>query len=140
MRRVLVALVILAGCTKTPGSVSERDMQGVFHGNSTLQHRELIAEFLPDGRFGGDLMEVGGTVRTQGYWRIGAIDPKRVCTTIETRPQEGSWHESYCASVEGERTALNCEGEGKARTCLMERRAGMKPQDGAMKSVSIPVE
>ena len=135
---ILVAVLLLAACTKAPGEVSDRDMQGVFHGNSTLSHRELIAEFLPDGRFGGDLLEPGGTVRTQGYWRIGAIDPKRICTVIEVKPENESWHAGYCASIEGARTALNCEGEGKARTCLMERRADADAP--ASKSISLKLQ
>ena len=84
-----------------------------------------MVQFLSDGRFGGDAPEPGGAlIRTQGYWRIGTFDKKRACTIVETKPRQGQWREGFCASIENERTALNCQGEGEARVCLMTRRPG----------------
>lgn len=99
-------------------------MPGVFSADATPGHGALMVQFLNDGRFGGDLPAPGGIVKTQGYWRIGAVDPKRGCTIIETKPRQGEWREGFCASVENERTALDCKGEGDLRSCLMTRRPG----------------
>ena len=107
-------------------------MSGVFSADATPGHRALMVQFLNDGRFGGDALDAGGIISTQGYWRIGALDSNRGCTIIETKPRQGEWREGYCASVENERTALNCKGEGNARACLMTRRPG--------KWVSAPVK
>jgi hypothetical protein len=124
MHRVLVACAALAACSPGPRAVTERDMHGVFSADATPGSRALMVQFLADGRFGGDKPEPGGILTTQGYWRIGAIDPKRSCTIIETKPRTGEWRETFCASIEGERTALDCKGDGDARTCLMTRRPG----------------
>jgi hypothetical protein len=124
MGRILVAGILLAACSAAPKPVNERDMPGVFSADATPGHGALMVQFLSDGRFGGDLPAPGGIVKTQGYWRIGAVDPKRGCTIIETKPRQGEWREGYCASIESERTALNCRGEGDARSCLMTRRPG----------------
>lgn len=99
-------------------------MHGVFSADASAGRRALMAQFLNDGRFGGDKPEPGGIITTQGYWRIGAFDAGRRCTIIETKPRQGEWREGYCASIERERTALNCKGDGEARTCLMTRRPG----------------
>jgi hypothetical protein len=101
-------------------------MQGVFSGEATTPmngHQELLAEFLPDGRFAGDSGVPDGYIRLQGYWRLGAIDPKRGCTIVEGRQQRGEWFEAYCASIERDgRTALNCDSIGGDRSCLMVRK------------------
>lgn len=102
-------------------------MQGRFTADATSGRRELVAEFLPDGRFGGDLPQPGELLRTQGYWRVGTVDAARGCTVIETKLPRGDWREGYCASFEGARTALNCEGEGEDRSCLMVRRPTPRP-------------
>ncbi len=115
---------LLAACSGASKPVSERDMIGVFTSVAAPGHGVMMVQFLSDGRFGGDKPGPGGIVRTQGYWRTGAIDPKRGCTIIETKPRQGEWRETFCASIEGERTALDCKGEGSARICLMERRPG----------------
>jgi hypothetical protein len=122
--RSTVLLLLLAACSTSPRATTERDMQGVFSADATPGSRALMVQFLNDGRFGGDKPEPGGIIKTQGYWQIGAHDPKRACTIIETKPRQGEWREGYCASIEGERTALNCRGDGDARTCLMTRRPG----------------
>jgi hypothetical protein len=122
--RSLAILLLLAACSASPRAVSERDMQGVFSADATPGSRALMVQFLNDGRFGGDAPEPGGIVRTQGYWRIGAVDEKRACTIIETKPRAGEWREGFCASIERERTALNCKGDGDGRSCLMVRRPG----------------
>lgn len=119
--------IILAACSTGPRAVSERDMQGLFSADATAGRRALLAEFLPDGRFGGDLPQPGEIIRTQGYWRIGAVDVKRGCTIVETKLPRGEWREGFCASIEGERTALNCKGTGEARACLMVRRPAKRP-------------
>jgi hypothetical protein len=124
MLRVLVACVALAACSASPRAVTERDMQGVFSADATPGHRALMVQFLNDGRFGGDKPEPGGIITTQGYWRIGAHDTARGCTIVETKPRQGEWREGFCASIENERTALDCKGDGDARTCLMTRRPG----------------
>ena len=124
MFRVLLACVLLAACSPAPRAVTERDMHGVFSADAAPGSRALMVQFLNDGRFGGDKPDAGNIVTTQGYWRIGAIDPKRGCTVIETKPRTGEWRETFCASIENERTALNCKGGGDARTCLMTRRPG----------------
>lgn len=116
--------LLLAACSVAQHAVSERDMPGVFSADATPGHGALMVQFLGDGRFGGDVPAAGEIINTQGYWRIGALDPKRGCTIIETKPRRGEWREGFCASVEGERTALNCKGDGNARTCLMTRRPG----------------
>lgn len=121
---LLAAAVSIAACSTASRPVSERDMHGIFSADATLGSRALMVQFLNDGRFGGDKPEPGGIVRTQGYWRIGAFDPKRACTVIETKPRSGEWREGFCASIENERTALNCTGTGNARSCLMTRRPG----------------
>lgn len=113
-------------------------MQGRFSADATSGRRELIAEFLPDGRFGGDLSQPGEILRTQGYWRMGALDPKRACTVIETKLPRGEWREGYCASIEGGRTALNCEGEGADRTCLMTRRPAKPGSSTLTLGASVP--
>ena len=99
-------------------------MHGIFSADATPGSRALMVQFLNDGRFGGDKPEPGGIITTQGYWRIGAFDEKRSCTIIETKPRSGEWREGFCASIENERTALDCRGEGTARSCLMTRRPG----------------
>jgi hypothetical protein len=124
MHRILFGGLLLAACFAAPKPINERDMPGVFSADATPGHGVLMVQFLGDGRFGGDLPAPGGIVKTQGYWRIGAIDPKRGCTIIETKPRQGEWREGYCASLENERTALNCKDEGDARSCLMTRRPG----------------
>jgi hypothetical protein len=85
-------------------------------------------------------VQAGEIVRTQGYWRVGAVDTKRGCTVIETKPAQGEWREGYCASFEGERTALNCEGEGDARSCLMVRKPRAKTPDTIKLENSIPAQ
>jgi hypothetical protein len=135
---ILVSLAILASCSTAPRVVSERDMQGVFTSDGPRGGKALIVEFLPDGRFGGDLPEADGVVRTQGYWRIGASDATRGCTIVETKPPQGQWREGFCASIENERTALNCTGEGDARTCLMTRKPRAKPSDAMQVGGNIP--
>jgi hypothetical protein len=122
--RSVALLLVLAACSSSLRAVAERDMQGVFSADATPGHRALMVQFLGDGRLGGDIPEPGGIVSTQGYWRMGAIDPKRSCTIIETKPRQGEWRDTFCASVENERTALDCKGEGDARSCLMTRRPG----------------
>jgi hypothetical protein len=134
----LILFAFLAGCSTATRPVSERDMQGVFTADATRGGKALIVEFLPDGRFGGDLPEADGIVRTQGYWRIGAADAKRGCTVIETKPAQGQWSEGYCASIENERTALNCSGEGDDRTCLMTRKPRAKSSDTMQIGNNIP--
>lgn len=124
MRKILAATLLLAACSVAPKPVTERDMPGVFSGDATPGHRALTIQFLDDGRFGGDMPAPGGLVKTQGYWRIGAIDPKRGCTIIETKARQGEWREGFCASIENERTALDCKGDGDVRACLMTRRPG----------------
>jgi hypothetical protein len=132
-------IIVLAACSASPRAISGRDMQGVFSADASPGHRALIAEFLPDGRFGGDIPEPGGILRTQAYWRIGAVDSKRGCTVIETKPRQGEWREGFCASIgDDERTALNCAGEGDARTCLMIRKPAKKPSDTMTLGGSIP--
>lgn len=101
-------------------------MQGVFSADAAAGRGALIVQFLPDGRFGGDTLQAGEIVRTQGYWRLGATDAKRGCTIVETKPAQGEWREGFCASVENERTALNCHGSGISRTCLMVRKPPAK--------------
>jgi len=128
---ILAALVAITACSSAPDPVTQRDMQGRFSADATSSRRALIAEFLPDGRFGGDLPQPGEIIRTQGYWQIGALDPKRACTVIETKLPRGEWREGYCASIEGGRTALNCAGEGEDRACLMTRRPA-KPGSSTM--------
>jgi hypothetical protein len=123
-RSILGATILLVACTTAPRAVTERDMPGVFSADATPGHRTLMVQFLNDGRFGGNALDAGGIISTQGYWRIGAPDPKRGCTIIETKPRTGEWREGFCASIENERTALNCKGDGDARTCLMTRRPG----------------
>lgn len=120
----LAAVVSITACSTAPRAVSERDMHGIFSADATPGSRALMVQFLNDGRFGGDKPEPGGIVRTQGYWRIGAFDPKRACTVIETKPRTGEWREGFCASIEGERTSLDCQGAGDTRSCLMVRRPG----------------
>ena len=126
--RSLMLFVVLAACSTAPPVVSERDMPGIFSADATPGSRALMVQFLNDGRFGGDKPEIagssGGIIQTQGYWRIGAFDEKRGCTIIETKPRSGEWREGFCASIENERTALNCNGTGSARSCLMTRRPG----------------
>jgi hypothetical protein len=126
--RSAALLLLLTACTASPRAVTERDMHGVFSADATPARRALMVQFLNDGRFGGDKSELGsasgGIIRTQGYWRIGPADPKRGCTIIEAKPRAGEWREGFCASIEGERTALDCEGDGDARVCLMVRRPG----------------
>ncbi len=122
--RSVVLLFLLTACSATPRAVNERDMLGVFSTDATLGSRALMVQFLNDGRFGGDKPEPGGIITTQGYWQIGAHDPQRGCTIIETKPRQGEWREGFCASIENERTALNCKGDGDARACLMTRRPG----------------
>lgn len=126
--RSLLLFVTLAACSAAPRAVSERDMHGIFSADATPGSRALMVQFLNDGRFGGDKPEIagsfGGIIQTQGYWRIGAFDEKRRCTIIETKPRAGEWREGFCASIENERTALDCKGEGSARSCLMTRRPG----------------
>jgi hypothetical protein len=122
--RSVALLLGLAACSTSPRAVTEREMQGVFSADATPGHRALMVQFLNDGRFGGDAPEPGGIISTQGYWRVGPLDAKRGCTVIETKPRQGEWREGFCASIENERTALNCKGEGDARTCLMTRRPG----------------
>lgn len=135
----LAAILCLAACSSSPRAVGEREMQGVFTADGGANHKALIVEFLPDGRFGGDLPGPGGIIRTQGYWRIGAFNAKRGCTTIETKPQQGEWREGYCASIgPDERTALNCEGAGETRACLMTRKPRAAPSDAMKIGPSIP--
>jgi hypothetical protein len=122
--RSLALFVLLAACSTASRPVSERDMHGIFSADATPGSRALMVQFLNDGRFGGDKPEPGGVIQTQGYWRIGATDPKRGCTIIETKPRAGEWREGFCASIESERTALNCKGNDAARSCLMTRRPG----------------
>ena len=128
MRNLVALFVVLAACSTAPRVVSERDMPGIFSADATPGSRALMVQFLNDGRFGGDKPEIakssGGIIQTQGYWRIGAFDEKRGCTIIETKPRSGEWREGFCASIENERTALNCTGTGNARSCLMTRRPG----------------
>ncbi len=121
---LISSALLLAACSTSPRAITERDMQGVFSADATPGSRALMVQFLNDGRFGGDQPEPGGIITTQGYWQIGAYDPKRRCSVIETKPRQGEWREGFCASIENERTALNCKGEGEARTCLMTRRPG----------------
>ena len=126
--RSLVLVVLLAACSTASHPVNERDMHGIFSADATPGSRALMVQFLNDGRFGGDAPELGssssGIIQTQGYWRVGAFDDKRACTIIETKPRAGEWREGFCASIENERTALNCKGDGEARSCLMTRRPG----------------
>ena len=124
MPRALLICLMLVACSTSPRAVSQRDMPGVYSADATPGHRALMVQFLDDGRFGGDKPEPGGIITTQGYWRIGAVDSKRGCTIIETKLRQGEWREGYCASIENERTALNCKGDGDARSCLMTRRPG----------------
>ena len=124
MPRALLICLLLTACSASPRAVSERDIPGIYSADATPEHRALMVQFLDDGRFGGDKPEPGGSITTQGYWRIGATDPKRGCTIIETKPRQGEWREGFCASIENDRTALNCKGDGDARTCLMTRRPG----------------
>jgi hypothetical protein len=119
-----VIFSLLTACSTAPRQVSERDMPGIFSADATPGSRALMVQFLNDGRFGGDTPQPGGVVQTQGYWRMGTFDEKRRCTVIETKPRQGEWREGFCASIENERTALNCKGEGDARSCLMSRRPG----------------
>jgi hypothetical protein len=137
---LLVTILALTACSATPRAVSERDMQGLFSTDATAGRRALLAEFLPDGRFGGDLPQPGETIRTQGYWRIGAVDAKRGCTIVETKLPRGEWREGFCASIEGERTALNCTGEDDGRTCLMVRRPSEKPSSTVTLGNSVPAD
>jgi hypothetical protein len=140
MRNIpLILLGFLAACSAAPRTVSERDMQGVFTAEGTRGGKALIVEFLPDGRFGGDLPEADGMVRTQGYWRMGVPDAKRACTIIETKPPQGQWREGFCASMENERTALNCAGDGDERSCLMTRKPRGKASDAMQIGGNIPV-
>ena len=119
-------MVVLGACSAAPPTVSARDMHGIFSADARPGRRALMIQFLNDGRFGGDKPELGASsgaiIRTQGYWRIGAFDAVRACTIIETKPRTGEWREGFCATIEGARTALDCRGDGDARTCLMERR------------------
>ncbi len=124
MLKIVFACLALAACSSPPREVTERDMVGVFSADATPGSRALMVQFLNDGRFGGDAPTAGELVRSQGYWRMGVTDPQRGCTIIETRPRTGEWREGFCASIEAERTALNCKGEGDARGCLMTRRPG----------------
>jgi hypothetical protein len=140
MRKLVLAALALSACSTTPRAVGEREMQGVFSSDAIAGKRALLAEFLPDGRFGGDTVQAGEIIRTQGYWRIGAVDPKRMCTIIETKPPQGEWREGFCATMEGERTALNCEGNGDARTCLMVRKPRAKITDAMTLGGSIPAK
>jgi hypothetical protein len=121
---LLAAAATLTACSTAPRAITERDMPGVYSADATPGHRALMIQFLNDGRFGGDAIDAGGFINTQGYWRIGALDLKRGCTIIETKPRAGEWREGFCASIENERTALNCKGAGDARSCLMTRRPG----------------
>ncbi len=127
MRSILL-FIVLAACSAAPRPVSERDMHGIFSADATPGSRALMVQFLNDGRFGGDKPEIagssGGIITTQGYWRIGTFDEKRSCTIIETKPRSGEWREGFCASIENERTALDCKGDKAARSCLMTRRPG----------------
>ena len=124
MRSVAIAFLALSACSSAPHAVSERDIPGIYSADATPGRRALMVQFLNDGRFGGDLPQPGDMLRTQGYWQLGAVDPKRACTIIEIKFPRGDWREGYCASIENERTALNCTGEGAARACLMVRRPG----------------
>jgi hypothetical protein len=99
-------------------------MHGIFSADATPGRRALMVQFLNDGRYGGDALEAGSIIRTQGYWRIGATDAARRCTIIETKPRSGEWREGFCASIENQRTALNCSGSDDKRACLMTRRPG----------------
>jgi hypothetical protein len=134
----LISLIILTGCSTASRPVTERDLQGVFTADAARGGKALIVEFLPDGRFGGDLPEADGVVRTQGYWRVGATDGKRGCTIVETKPAQGQWREGFCASIENERTALNCAGDGDARGCLMTRKPRAKTSDAMHVGGNIP--
>jgi hypothetical protein len=126
MRSLILILFLITACSTAPRKVHERDMPGIFSADATAGRPALMVQFLSDGRFGGDKPDPGpgGIIRTQGYWRMGAFDKKRGCTVIETKPRQGEWREGFCASIENERTALNCTGEGDARSCLMTRRPG----------------
>jgi hypothetical protein len=140
MRNLILIALALSACSTAPRTVGEREMQGVFSADAAPGRKALLAEFLPDGRFGGDTVQAGEIIRTQGYWRVGAVDTKRRCTVIETKPAQGEWREGYCASVENERTALNCEGEGDSRTCLMVRKPRAKTSDAVKLGSSIPAK
>ena len=122
MRSFVLAALMLSACSSPPRAVSERDMPGIYSADATPGRRALMVQFLDDGRFGGDLPQPGDLLRTQGYWRLGAVDPKHACTVIEIKFPRGDWREGYCASIENERTALNCTGDGDGRPCLMVRR------------------
>jgi hypothetical protein len=126
MRSLILIPLLLTACSTAQRQVSERDMPGIFSADATAGRPALMVQFLNDGRFGGDKPDPGpgGIIRTQGYWRMGAFDETRGCTIIETKPRQGEWREGFCASIENERTALNCTGEGDARSCLMSRRPG----------------
>jgi hypothetical protein len=140
MRSVLLIALALSACSSAQRPVGAREMQGVFSADAGPGRKALLAEFLPDGRFGGDTVQAGEIIRTQGYWRVGAVDTKRGCTIIETKAAQGEWREGYCASFEGERTALNCEGEGDARSCLMVRKPRAKTPDTIKLENSIPAQ
>ncbi len=141
---VAFLMLALSACSRAPQPIEKRDMVGTFYGGPIdIGHgrpkREIVAQFLSDGRFGGDVPMQGGAVRGQGYWRIGGYDATRRCTAIETSADRRIWGVSYCASVEPDlRTALNCTGQGNARTCLMVRR----PKPGGADTITLapPVE